>query len=64
MGWAKSILEFLTNIFGFITEYFKKKNEQDVKERKMKATDNAFKDVAKKTIADKNIKKIRDLLSE
>lgn len=64
MSWARSILDFFSSVFGFVTEYFKKKNEKDVKERKMKATDNAFKDVAKKAIANKDIKKIRDLLSE
>jgi hypothetical protein len=64
MSWARSILDFFSNVFGFVTEYFKKKNEKDIKERKMKATDNEFKDVAKKAIANKDIKKIRDLLSE
>jgi hypothetical protein len=64
MSWARSILDFFSNVFGFVTEYFKRKNEKDVKERKMKATDNEFKDVAKKAIANKDIKKIRDLLSE
>lgn len=64
MIWAKSILDFFSSVFGFVTEYFKRKNEKDVKERKIKATDSAFKDIAKKAIANKDIKKVRDLLSE
>jgi len=64
MDWVKSILAFFANAFAFVTEYFKRKNEKDVKERKMKASDVVFKDVAKKAIANKDIKKIRDLLSE
>lgn len=64
MSWVKSIFDLLSNVFGFITEYFKKKNEKDVKERKIKASDAEFKDIAKTAIAKKDIKKIRDLLSE
>lgn len=64
MSWVKSILDVVSSVFGFITEFFKRKNEKDIKERKIKASDQAFKDVAKKAIANKDIKKIRDLLSE
>ena len=64
MSWFKTIFDLISNVLGFITEYFKKKNEKDVKERKIKASDAEFKDIAKKAIANKDIKKIRDLLSE
>jgi hypothetical protein len=64
MSYIQSFLNFVSSIFGFITEYFKRKNEKDVKVRKIKASDNEFKDVAKKAIANKDINKIRDLLSE
>lgn len=64
MSWFSSLLNTIANFFGFITEYFKRKNEKDVKERKMKASDQEFKEVAKRAIAQKDVKKIRDLLSE
>jgi hypothetical protein len=64
MSWFSSILNAVSNFFGFITEYFKRKNEKDVKERKMKASDQGFKEIAKKAIAEQDVKKIRDLLSE
>jgi hypothetical protein len=64
MTWLKSVLDVVANVFGFITEFFKRKNEKDIKERKERAIDHKFKDVAIKAIKDKDIKKIRDLLSE
>lgn len=64
MGWIKSVLDVVANVFGFITEFFKRKNEKDIKQRKEKKIDSKFKDIAKTAINKKDIKKIRDLLSE
>jgi hypothetical protein len=64
MTWLKSVLDVVANVFGFITEFFKRKNEKDIKERKERDIDHKFKDIAIKAIKDKDIKKIRDFLSE
>jgi hypothetical protein len=64
MGWVKSILDVVANVFGFITEFFKRKNEKDIKLRKEQKIDSKFKNIAKDAIKNKDIKKIRDLLSE
>lgn len=64
MTWLKSVLDVVANVFGFITEFFKRKNEKDIKERKERKLDHNFKDIANKAIRKKDIKKIRDFLSE
>lgn len=64
MTWLKSALDVIANVFGFITEFFKRKNEKDIKERKERAIDHKFKDIAINAIKEKNVKKVRDLLSE
>lgn len=64
MSWVKSILDVVANVFGFITEFFKRKNEKDIKQRKEQKIDSKFKDIAKTAIGKKDLKKMRDLLSE
>jgi hypothetical protein len=64
MSWIKSVLDVIANVFGFITQYFKEKNERPVKERKIQNEEEAFKNEVKTVIKKQDIKKIRDLLSE
>ena len=59
MSWAKSILDVIANVFGFITQYFKEKNAAPIKKRKEEQYEEEFKNITKK-----DIKKIRDFLSE
>lgn len=64
MTWLKSALDAVSSVFSFITEFFKRKNEKDIKLRKEQKIDSKFKNIAKEAISKKNTKKIRDLLSE
>ena len=64
MVWVKSVLDAVTSVFGFITEFFKRKNEKDIKQRKEQKIDAKFKDLTKKAISKKDTKRVRDLLSE
>ena len=64
MTWLKSVLDVVANVFGFITEFFKRKNEKDIKERKERKLDHNFKDIANEAIKKRDVKKVRDFLSE
>ena len=64
MSWFKSILDVIANIFSFITQYFREKNAAPVKKRKEEQHEEEFKNIAKKAISKRDVKKVRDLLSE
>jgi hypothetical protein len=64
MNTFKYLLSLASNFFGFLTVFFKEKNQKNVQERKARAADEKFKNVAKAAISKKDIRKMRDFLSE
>jgi len=64
MSWVKSIFSFLGKTLDVLKLYFKEKNTARVQDRKIQAADEKFKNIAKDAISKKDIKKIRDFLSE
>ena len=64
MNIFKSIVDAISNFFAFVGIYFKEKNRKEVQVRKELAADEKFKNIAKVAIKKRDIKKVRDFLSE